>query len=85
MRFVKFSYLIIVSLLIQSTRTASLANNELKFTEEPSTTFLTKTTPAILRCKIENARTGFFKCNDQWSQDPVNSKIIQVIKNKLFK
>ena len=52
--------------------------DELKFYEEPANTYLTKTTPAILKCKIENARTGFFKCNDQWSQDPINSKIVQV-------
>ena len=52
--------------------------NTLSFYEEPSDTYLTKQSPAILTCKIENARTIFFKCNDQWSQEPSNSKIIQI-------
>jgi hypothetical protein len=50
----------------------------LAFYEQPSDTYLTKSSPAILKCKIENARTGFFKCNNEWSQEPINSKIVQV-------
>lgn len=52
--------------------------NSLEFYQEPSDTYVTKNSPAILKCKIENARTGFFKCNDRWSQEPSNSKIIQI-------
>ena len=58
---------------------AAAGAKALRFYEEPVDTFLTKSQPAILRCKIENARTGFFKCNDQWSPEPATSRIIQVI------
>jgi netrin receptor unc-5 len=81
----KFYYLIFISLLLLSSlnkfvNNSAITKQELKFYEEPTTTYLTKNTPAILKCKIENARTGFFKCNDKWSQDGPNysSKIIQI-------
>jgi hypothetical protein len=51
---------------------------DLQFYDEPSDVYLTKNQPAILKCKIENARTGFFKCNNQWSQEHSNSKMIQI-------
>lgn len=52
--------------------------NLLSFYEEPEDSFLTKDQPAVLKCKIENARSGFFKCNDHWSPDSTNSRVIQI-------
>jgi hypothetical protein len=37
------------------------------FYEEPSDTYITQNAQAILKCKIENARKIFFKCNEKWS------------------
>ena len=56
----------------------TLALHDIKFIEEPVDSYVTKKSPAILKCKIENASTGYFKCNDQWSQDPALSKIVQI-------
>ena len=55
-----------------------VSTQTLDFYEEPGDTYLTKNAPAILKCKIENARTIFFKCNEQWSQEPSNGKLIQI-------
>jgi hypothetical protein len=57
---------------------SSPSSNELRFYEEPTDAYVTRTQPAILKCKIENARSGFFKCNDHWTQHPTSSRIIQV-------
>ncbi len=54
-------------------------SKNLKFYEEPEDTYLIKNIPKTLKCKIENARTGFFKCNNEWIQeDLISSKTIQV-------
>ena len=72
-------YLLIFDFLAPAVDVDIIKNkNELRFVEEPTDTYLTKSIPAVLKCKIENARTGFFKCNNQWSQDQTNTKTIQV-------
>ena len=53
----------------------------LSFYEEPHDIYyVSATSPAILKCQIENARTGFFKCNGKWSSydSSSNSNIVQV-------
>lgn len=60
----------------------------LAFYEMPSDSYLTKSVPAVLKCKIENARAIFFKCNEKWSQEEdikameedetFNSKVVQI-------
>lgn len=53
-------------------------SKQMRFYEEPSDAYLAKNQPAILRCKIENARAGFFRCNDNSSPESATSRIIQI-------
>lgn len=55
-------------LLQQSPQLTDTKSFTLDFYEEPTDTYLTKSAPATLKCKIENARTIFFKCNEKWSK-----------------
>jgi hypothetical protein len=45
------------------------SSKNIGFYEEPSDTYLTQNAQAILKCKIENARKIFFKCNEKWSPE----------------
>jgi netrin receptor unc-5 len=58
---------------------------ELKFFEEPTDTYFNANLPMLtLKCKLENARTGFFKCNDKWMPSESTSKTIQVGNKKIL-
>lgn len=59
--------------------------SDLKFFEEPLDTYFISNSPVVtLKCKLENARTGFFKCNDKWMELESTSKIIQVGNKKIL-
>lgn len=66
------------------TLAGKLSASLLSFYEKPEDSFLTKDQPAVLKCKIENAKSGFFKCNDHWSPDSTNSRLIQIGNKQLL-
>ena len=77
---ISFAIFLIVALKINAILLESIDKSKvLVFFEEPSDTYLSKKSPAVLKCKIENARNIFFKCNEQWFQEEAtNSKLIQI-------
>ncbi len=74
----------LILFLFQITAKQITSTNKLAFIEQPSDTYLTASQPAILKCKIQNARSGFFNCNVPSPQDALTTNMIQIGNKQLL-
>lgn len=79
-----YTLLGLLAILTGCVHSGGHVSEHLMFAEEPTDTYLTENTSAILKCRIENARGGLFKCNNQWSQEPVTTNHVQIGNKQLL-
>ncbi len=57
----------------------------LGFYEQPQAVYYaSSSTPAHLKCQLENARTGFFKCNKDSTRSSSSSSFVQIGNRQLL-
>ncbi len=60
------------------------SSDKLAFIEEPLDVYLTSSHSAVLKCKIQNARSGEFNCNTKLPEDTTSKNIIQIGNKQIF-